>query len=86
MSAPRTVADVADALNLHPDTVRAAIRCGDLPGYQVGKKFVIPGDAFDDLIHGRWVPIRKTVVEVRTVDAPADERPVAADFIRKRAS
>lgn len=53
---PRTVADLAAVTGLHDDTVRLAIRAGQLPGYHVGRAYVVPADAFDAFCRGEWVP------------------------------
>lgn len=53
---PHTVADLMRVTGLCDVTVRAAIRTGELPGYQVGKKYVVPAEAFDRFCRGEWTP------------------------------
>lgn len=74
--APKTVDDLRQVTGLGKDLVRAGIRAGELPGYVVGSRFVIPADAFDDFVHGRWVPKPRPVLP-----APATPLP---SFIRTR--
>lgn len=37
------------------ETVKAAIRTGELPGYLVGHRYTVPEDAFRAFCEGRWV-------------------------------
>lgn len=43
-----TVSEAADILRCSENFVRAAIKRGDLPGRQIGKKYSIPKRTFDD--------------------------------------
>ena len=52
----KTVADLMRVTGLGRDTVRAAIRTGELPGYKVGRQYRVPAEAFDEFCKGRWVP------------------------------
>jgi excisionase family DNA binding protein len=49
-------AELADALGLGEDTVKAAILSGELPGYKIGKRYVVPRDAFEAVCAGTWRP------------------------------
>lgn len=42
--------EVADRLGLHRTTVAGAIRRGELPGLRVGRRWLVPVDAFDRLL------------------------------------
>ena len=53
---PKTVRELQAITGLSAPTVKAAIRTGELPGYKVGRRYVIPADAFDAFREGRWVP------------------------------
>lgn len=68
--------DLMAATGLGRDTVKAAIRSGELPGYLVGRTYVVPEDAFQAFCEGRWTPVPRPVLA-----APA--RPVAF-LTRKR--
>lgn len=37
-------------------TVCKAIREGQLPGYKVGRSYVVPADAFEAFCRGEWEP------------------------------
>jgi excisionase family DNA binding protein len=50
------VADLMRVTGLGRDTCRAAIRTGELPGYKVGRKYVIPAEAFDRFCKVDWQP------------------------------
>lgn len=54
--APYTVADLMRATGLGRDSVRAALKAGTLPGYKIGKRFVIPAEAFHAFCRGEWKP------------------------------
>lgn len=54
--APKTVQDLARVTGLDPRTVRTAIRVGELPGYAVGSRYVVPADAFAAFCRGEWQP------------------------------
>lgn len=81
---PKTVADLMDVTGLGRDSVRAAIRTGELPGHYVAGRYVIPGEAFDRFCRGEWVPqVRPVFTEpVRPRRRPADP----ADFVKRRQS
>lgn len=48
--------DLVAVTGLGEDSIKAGIISGELPGYRVGKSYVIPADAFDAFCEGRWVP------------------------------
>lgn len=48
--------DLQKITGLGREAVKAGIRCGQLPGYVVGKKYVVPVDAFEAFRTGKWVP------------------------------
>ena len=47
-----STAETASSLGLFPSTIRRLIRSGDLPGRQVGRKFLIPADAVERIARG----------------------------------
>lgn len=53
---PRTYQDLMTVTGLSRETVKAAIRTGELPGYKVGERYVVPAEAFDAFCAGTWVP------------------------------
>ncbi len=57
---PATVADLQRVTGLGENTIREAIGLGQLPGYRVGRRIVIPREAFDEFCAGRWIanPVR----------------------------
>lgn len=67
---PYSAADVARMLGMDPTTVRAAITAKQLPGYRVGKQFVIPREAFERWQRGEWHPQPKALT--------------ASDFVKQR--
>lgn len=75
---PRTIKDLVEATGLERHTVSAGIRSGELPGYFIGRKATIPDEAFEDFIHGRWVPKPRPLF-------PNGVQPLvkSSDFIRK---
>jgi len=58
---PKGVKDLMAVTGLCRPTVCAAIRTGELPGYKVGERYVIPHQAFEDFIHGRWIPMHRHI-------------------------
>lgn len=56
MSKPRTYQDLMAVTGLGRNAVKAAIRTGELPGYKIGSRYVIPADAFDAFCRGEWTP------------------------------
>ncbi len=62
---PKTVADLMTVTGLGRDSVRAAIRTGQLPGYYLGHgsrgHYVIPNEAFAAFCAGTWVPVHRPV-------------------------
>jgi len=46
------VAEAARALGVHPMTLRRAIYRGELPAIQLGRKLLIPREAFRQLAQG----------------------------------
>jgi excisionase family DNA binding protein len=45
-----TVAEAAEILRVHPESVRRMIRAGKIPRLQVGQTIRIPADALDALV------------------------------------
>lgn len=72
---PATVADLVRVTGLGRDTVYAAIRAGELPGYVIGNRFVVPRDAFNAFCVGTWVsqpqPVLKRVRFIRDLEGVA---------------
>lgn len=60
------VTDLCKITGLSRASVQEGIRRGELPGYKVGTRYVIPGEAFRALYEGRWMP------QVRD-EIPADD-------------
>lgn len=52
----KRITDVQDLLGLGRDAVKAGILSGELPGYRVGRFWVIPDEAFEALAKGEWTP------------------------------
>lgn len=77
----RTVADLAAATGLDRKTVIAAIISGELPGYKAGARYVIPGEAFEDFLHGRWEPRPRRLF----ADAIRPQ-PQAVAYLRRRSA
>lgn len=55
------VPDLMRVTGLGRDSVKAAIRSGELPGYKVGRRYVVPADAFEAFCAGTWVPQHRPV-------------------------
>ena len=53
---PKTVKDLIAATGLSEPTVLTALACGELPGYRVGKRWVVPDEAFELFCRGEWQP------------------------------
>ncbi len=53
---PYTVDDLMRVTELGRDSVKSLIRSGDLPGYQLGKKYVVPAEGFRALLASTWKP------------------------------
>lgn len=53
---PRKYEDLMAVTGLSRASVKAAIRSGELPGYKVGERYVVPAEAFDAFCAGTWVP------------------------------
>lgn len=64
-SMPRTVADLMAVTGLSKNSVYAAIKTGQLPGYHIGKRVVIPGEAFEAFCRGEWQPAPKPMAPIR---------------------
>lgn len=52
----KSVKDLMVLTGIGRDSVYAGIRCGELPGYYVGKRVVIPEEAFERFARGEWTP------------------------------
>ena len=48
---------VADELGLTPQTIRAAVRRGELPGLQVGGVLLVSREAFETLVSRGCAPV-----------------------------
>lgn len=64
---PASVQDLCDATGLGENTVREAIKLGQLPGYYIGRKVVIPRELFERFCRGDWTP-RPVRIEALTVE------------------
>lgn len=62
---PATVADMCRVTGLGENTVRAAIAAGNLPGYRIGRRIVIPRQAFIEFCAGRWQPKPVAVIQIQ---------------------
>lgn len=64
-----SVAEFAALLGVSEETVRQGVRTGALPGYVVGRTFVIPRLAVERFLAGEWrredAPVRRRVEMVR---------------------
>lgn len=76
---PKNVRDLIAVTGLCKETIYAGIRTGELPGYRVGSTYTIPDEAFEDFIHGRWVPKPRPYFA-----EPVKPLPQAADFIHRK--
>ncbi len=47
-----TIDEAAEALRVHPDTIRRMIRKGELRYSRVGRQYRIPQSEIDRLLHG----------------------------------
>lgn len=56
VAAPASVQELMDVTGLGRDAVRAGIRCGQLPGYVVGVRYIVPRQAFEAFCRGDWEP------------------------------
>ena len=70
---PRTVADLVRVTGLADATVKALVREGTLPGYKLGKKYVVPAGGYRALLAGTWKAQPREVVitnisPIRTVN------------------
>jgi excisionase family DNA binding protein len=54
--------DLMRVTGLGRDTVKAAIRSGELPGYLVGRTYVVPAEAFEAFCRGAWTPQPRPVL------------------------
>lgn len=61
---PRRVADLVTVTGLSRNSVYTAIRLGQLPGFFVGKRVVIPADAFDAFCRGDWQPQPRPIAPI----------------------
>jgi len=52
----KSAKDLMRVTGLSETSVYLALELGELPGYRVGRRWVITDDAFDDFCHGRWQP------------------------------
>jgi len=70
--APATVAELMAATGLGRDSVRRAIREGQLPGRLIGRRYVITRGEFDAFVEGRWQP--KPVEPIRPISSFVQRR------------
>jgi excisionase family DNA binding protein len=59
-----TTGQVAERIGLCERSVRRGIVRGEIPGYRVGKRYLVPALAFDEYLHGRWIPQTKASAPV----------------------
>lgn len=71
--------DLMAVTGLGAEVVKAAIRDGRLPGYQIGRSYVVPEEAFQRFCKGDWVAAPRPVEPIRAL-------PTAEDFVRRRVS
>ncbi len=51
-----TLPEFAAAIDVCEKTLREAFRRGEIPGYRIGSRIVIPRPAFDAFMRGEWSP------------------------------
>lgn len=76
--APKSLDELLAIVGVDRDVATAAILAGELPGYKVGRRWVIPAAAFEDFRHGRWIP------RPRPILAQPQPLPEPTDFIRRK--
>lgn len=57
--------DLMRVTGLGREIVKAAIRNGQLPGYVVGRSYVVPEEAFKAFCRGEWTPQPKPMAPIR---------------------
>lgn len=57
---PLTIGEAARRLGVHRETLRAAIGRGEVPAARLGRRWLVPVDAIDDLLAGRVVTARES--------------------------
>lgn len=63
------VTDICAVTGLSRASVQEGIRRGELPGYKVGTRYVIPGNAFRAFCEGRWMPqVREEAVAAEAAE------------------
>jgi excisionase family DNA binding protein len=53
---PVTIQEMMMATGQGRETVKALIRTGQLPGQELGQRYVIPRGEFDAWYEGKWTP------------------------------
>ena len=76
------VRDLCALLGIGKQTAYVGIEAGELPGYKVGGRYVIPGPAFRDLAEGKWVPLTMRLREDNRIEAgePKERGPLLVDI------
>lgn len=77
---PKTTRDLQQLTGLGINQVYAGIKVGELPGHYVGKRVVIPDEAFERFSRGDWVPTPRPYFR-----QPVKPLPQARELIHKRA-
>lgn len=54
VSTVKTWEDLRAITGLGRETIKALIRAGELPGYKLGSRYVIPAAAFEAFCRGEW--------------------------------
>lgn len=62
--------DLMAITDLGRETVKAAIRTGELPGYLVGRTYVVPAEAFEAFKRGEWIPQHRPIFSEQITAKP----------------
>jgi excisionase family DNA binding protein len=62
-----TLDDLMRVTGLCRTTTKQAVRNGELPGYKVGARYVIPDEAFDRFCRGDWTPTPRPVTPIAPI-------------------
>ena len=54
--------DLCRVTGLGRETVKAAIVAGELPGYLIGSRYIVPAEAFDAFCRGEWRPAPRPIL------------------------
>ncbi len=76
------VRDLCALLGIGKQTAYDAIDAGELPGYKVSNRYVVPGPAFRDLAEGKWIPLWMRLKEDNRIEAPEprERKPLVVDI------